>query len=438
MPTRDPARRLRRDPLREALAATILPNLDGTDPDASSVGLEVELLPVRVGGNGAPGGRVRLDELRYLLGDAYPDRLTFEPGGQLEISGACHVTSAAAIAEADEIGGHLAAALAPHGVALAGVGLDPWHHVDDVAQQLVAPRYPAMATYLARRGPAGAVMMRNTCALQVNLDTGSGSTFRERWLLAHLIAPLLTASFANSPSREATGPVNRRALTWQRLDPTRTGLLVDGPAAAAAEPLDVVERAVLRADVLLFRTSDGAVPGEPGFTFADWLERGHPTHGWPDHEDLRIHLSTIFHEVRPRGWLELRSIDALPPQWRSVPVTILTGLFYDPAARGAALAALQRILPRLPELLRLAATVGVAHSGLCAAAVETWSFGIEGARRAPLGAEDDRAIRRAERFLDHFTMRGRAPADDLRQLLRHDAADALAWLAEPVPTVAST
>ena len=46
-------------------------------------------------------------------------------------------------------------------------------------------------------------------------------------------------------------------------------------------------------------------------TFAEWIEDGHEL-GWPTLDDLDYHLTTLFPPVRPRGWLELRMIDALP------------------------------------------------------------------------------------------------------------------------------
>jgi glutamate--cysteine ligase len=47
-----------------------------------------------------------------------------------------------------------------------------------------------------------------------------------------------------------------------------------------------------------------------GMTFVDWLQRGHPL-GWPTEADLAEHLTTLFPPVRPRGWFEIRTIDAL-------------------------------------------------------------------------------------------------------------------------------
>jgi len=288
-----------------------------------------------------------------------------------------------------------------------------------------------MAAYFDRRGPYGAAMMRRTCALQVNLDLGSAADLPERWLVANLAAPLLCASFACSPG---PGAVSTRALAWQRLDPTRTGFprrLLDG---SGASPVEQLVEAAMAADVLLLRCPEGPwEPGRPGWTFQHWLRDGHPRLGRPTGDDLRYHLSTLFLEVRPRGFLELRGIDALPAPLRAVPVVLLSGLIEDPAARSAAAAALGRHLGALPELARRAATRGLSDPTLEALAAEVWPLALEGAGRLPPSYLDAGHLRLAADFLDGYTLRGRCPADELRAAVARGPAAALAWACEPVP-----
>jgi glutamate--cysteine ligase len=412
--------------------------------------------------------------------------VTFEPGGQVEHSTAPHRTAQAALADAGGFAAALATALGEAGIALVSCGFDPWHPPERIPQQLRAPRYPAMAAYFDQRGPHGAAMMRCSAALQLNLDLGTGEDERrERWLVANLAAPVALATFAASPG-PAPGVVSRRARAWQRLDPTRTGFprrLVDGSSADPVEqladtalhadvamvcrppqispgPVDnfggdpagivllelgmhpqprvdsAVDRLVDNADPVDGAPVDRWAPGRPGWTFADWVRDGHPAHGPPTADDLRYHLSTLFLEVRPRGHLELRSVDALPARLRPVPVVLLTGLLEDPGARAQARAVLERWRPRLPELWRRAAGAGVADPELCALAAEVWSFALEGARRLPPGYLPAAQVALAERFLDRLTLRGRCPADELRAALARGPAAALAWAREPAAVTA--
>ncbi|MGH8901421.1 MAG: glutamate-cysteine ligase family protein [Egibacteraceae bacterium] len=403
-------------------------------PDASvvgKVGVEAEAFPIRIDAAQHPVGRLGIDAVQAALDgiDLAPGKLTVEPGAQVEYATAVHATAADAVRALESAARALGRALSSHDVLLAAAGLDVWHPASSVPQQLGDPRYPAMAAYFARRGPQGHVMMCHTCSLQVNLDLGPPSVATERWLVANLAAPLVTATFACSP---VPGAVCGRALEWLALDPTRTGLprlLVAGVEDPVAHVVDLA----LRADVLLLRTPDGgAVPGVPGWTFGDWLREGHPEHGRPTVSDLAYHLTTLFPEVRARGFLEIRGADALPARWRSVPITLLTGLLYDDRARAEVWGVLERYRRRLPTLLRRAASVGVGDPELCALAVETWSLALAGARRLPDGYVRIIDLIRTEAFLDRFTLRGRCPSDELRERLIVGLAAALAWATEPV------
>ena len=397
-------------------------------PLAGAVGVESECFPIQVTAAGNPVGRVPMRTVAEALQrvEAPFGRFTVEPGAQLEHCTAVHPTASGAVRELERGLRTLAGALP--GAVLAGAGLDVWHEPSSVPMQLDQPRYRAMAAYLARRGPHGRTMMCHTCSLQVNLDLGPPTVTAERWLVANLAAPLVTATFACSP---VPGAVSGRALTWMGVDPTRTGvprLLVAG----VADPVTQVVELALRADVLLVRVAGGAEPGVPGWTFGDWLRHGHLDYGHPSAKDLRYHLTTLFPEVRPRGFLELRSVDALPSRWRAVPVTLLAGLMYDGRARGEVLGVLERHRRRLPQLLRRAAVTGVADPMLCALAVETWSLALAGARRLSTGYVAGVDLARAEAFLDRFTLRGRCPSDELRERLATSPASALAWATEPV------
>jgi len=449
-PLRDPEHV--RHVVAEACFPFELPEPRGSGP--GRVGLEIEAFPIHLPAVGTSTGRVPIDRLVQLLDELttgpFASRrtlpgspgylltsgssLSFEPGGQLEHSTLPHPSPAASLDEVEDVSRAVAAHLGRHRVALVSTGFDLWHH--HVPQQLTAPRYQAMAAYFTRRGPQGAAMMTQTCAFQVNLDLGHPGERDERWLVANLVAPVACATFASSPG---PGAVSARARTWQRLDPTRTGFptpLVDG---SSVDPVDQLTQAALAADVLLVRRTNATwEPGRPGWTFGDWLWHGHPRHGRPSVDDLRYHLTTLFLEVRPRGFLELRAIDALPARWRPVPVTLLAGLLEDPAARGQTRALLERHRSRLPRLWLRAATAGVADPELCALAVETWSLALAGAGRLPAGYLRPTDLRLAEAFLDRLTLRGRCPADELREALTRGPSEGLAWAAEPAEHAPST
>lgn len=429
MPTTDDQRRLRKVDVLDVVRAAAFPT---TAPDADAIGIEAEWFPVLDQGQQTrrllleePGG---VSELLAATSVPPSTRLQVEPGAQVEVATSPSASAMAALAHLDDAAQALSRSAAERDVILIAAGQDLWHD-EPPPQQSREPRYPAMDDYLARRGPAGAVMMRHTASLQINIDLGRRETAAERWAVSLLASPLSVATFAASPDLDGPG-VSRRARTWAAVDPTRTGIPRPFVAHPEWTPAEQLTKAALDADVMLVRDGSSAAPGVPGWTFRTWIDDGHPVHGWPTAADLRYHLTTLFHEVRPRGWLELRSVDALPPRWREAAVVLHAGLLLDRQARQRVLEVLEPQRPHLAELLAKAADRGVADPSLCALAVETWSFALDGAARLNGSVSAD-AIRRTERFLDEFTLRGRCPADALRDAHRQGPAVSRRLVTEP-------
>ena len=453
MPTADHREAISLDEARRQAGLLAFP-VPGDVTRLGGVGLEPELFPIITDTSGVPQGRLHLTcpggrgvvEIIDDLADEDPrigarvgrppgpveypvddgGRLTFEPGGQVEHSTAVYPGVGAAIDDVKDVIGRLRTAFADHQVALAAVGIDVWNDVTTVPQQLRAGRYTAQAAYYRQRGPWGAVMMRHTASLQINLDLGPEGVWQERWLMANLASPLLTASFASSPGDD--GVVCARARAWQELDPTRAGfprLLVEG---AGNDPRLEWGQAALDADVMLYRLSETHYePGCLGCNFREWILDGHPKWGWPTVEDLDYHVTTLFFEVRPRGFLELRAGEALPDRWRAAPVTVTAALFYDDVARAAGIELLEGHRSRLPELWRRAAADGVRDPEIRDLACRLWEIALEGARRLPEGYVGEEALATTGAFLEHFTARGRTPGDDLTELLEANPARALEW-----------
>lgn len=422
-------------------ASQPLPNVDAvvsavaelTWPDAprpDRIGLEVEAFPIVIGEAGAPGCRLALDgaggvaDTVARITDAdIRNRVTFEPGGQVEYSSRPAKDSSTVLDEVNHAWGLLSDAFAEGGAALASFGIDPWHQPDSVPQQLDACRYRAMDRHYAAIGPSGAEMMRNSCSLQVNLDSGQSSERIERWVAANLVAPLMAAVFSTSPG--SGGVTSRRARVWQSIDRTRTGL-PEWTTVDEVDPLADTLQRTLSADVMYVERDGECFQPGPGWTFADWLENGHPIVGPPSHADLVTHLSTLFHEVRARrGTLEIRSIDALPRRWWPVPVFLWQTVLYDPAVRSQTIDTLSGFASRLDQVWRVAATQGLTSPEVGAAADKVTRLAsdalscTDGVDLAQVGVVGD--------FFDRYTWRSRTPGDELGDFLSRGQAGALAW-----------
>lgn len=301
--------------------------------------------------------------------------------------------------------------LVEHALSCAGLrpGVDALDSLRQPQRTLDHPRYAAMQRYFDRLGPIGRVMMCSTSAIQVCVNAGlDGDGPRSavaRWRHLHRLLPVLIAMFANSPFRDGrpNGWVSNRQRVWRALDPQRTSPpRHDGDARAAWATY------ALDADVLCIRQNDAAASWDapPGLTMRDWL-RGHASRP-ADWDDLDYHLSTLFPPVRPRGFLEVRVIDAQAGDDWEVPVAMVAALVDD--VRAAAVAAeAYAALDELPDPMAAAS-----HGGLRSRPL------AEAARLCAKAAEEalphlgaDRATRdRVADFVNRYTAAGRMPADD--------------------------
>jgi glutamate--cysteine ligase len=362
---------------------------------AGGVGIELEWFPLP---NVAP------HQVAAMLPPALPgaSRVTFEPGGQLELSGPRHDGAGAACAAMQLDTATIRGTLAAHGVQLEGIGVDPRGARPRV---LDAPRYRAMEQYFDTRWPLGRTMMRNTAAIQINLDPGADAhDVERRWQLANDVGPTLAAAFANSPFDalgRATGWRSARLAVWAAIDPCRTRRpdpRDDGPATAYLEY-------ALAAPVMMIRMSEtqSLAVREP-FPFGRWLDDGHAL-GWPTLDDLTYHLTTLFPPVRPRGWFELRMIDALPDEWWPVAVAVTAALLDDPDAADAA----SRAVAPVRDAWTPAARDALGVPALREAAAACFAAALDAFGR--LGIEPD-LIATTEAYHDRYVARGRCPADD--------------------------
>ncbi|MFF3095413.1 ergothioneine biosynthesis glutamate--cysteine ligase EgtA [Streptomyces cyaneofuscatus] len=379
------------------------------------VGVELEWLIHDQGNPAVPVAQERLDgavaALRELPLSA---ALTFEPGGQLELSSQpagslmeCIGTTAADLAA-------VRASLGRDGLAPVGLGVDPWQTPH---RRLREPRYDAMEAALDRAGPSGRAMMCTSASVQVCLDAGEEEPgplgYGRRWQLTHLLGAVLVAAFANSPFRQGrpTGWKSTRQALWADLDPVRTLAPVGG-----LPPREAWAAHVLDTTVMCVRREEGPWDVPEGLTFREWIRTGAPRP--PVRADLDYHISTLFPPVRPRGHLELRMIDAQSGAdgWL-VPLAVATALYDDPEAAETVYRTVKPLAewagsaaaPRNP-LWTTAAREGLADPELRAAATVCFDTALTALDRmgATKAVQDTVAA-----FNDRYVARGRCPADDL-------------------------
>lgn len=242
-------------------------------------------------------------------GRGYAPFLTFEPGGQVELS---LPPAAGPVALGRQVRGHLAALradCAAAGLALHARPVDPRPEAE-VPLRLTTARYLAMQAHFDTIGPAGRTMMRRTASTQVCLDWWGGRRGVEQWRVLHLAAPFLAASFARS-----VGPGSRLA-TWLAVDPARTAF--DGRLLAGDDPV---------------RAYAAFAAGATAFV-----------------EEGAAHLTTLFPPVRPRGrYVEVRFADVQEDEGVASLATVLAALVHDDVVRAEVLRRLAAEAPRLGE-----------------------------------------------------------------------------------------
>lgn len=384
------------------------------------IGVEVEWLVHELRRPQLPVTPERLDAA-YAALRTVPLRsaLTTEPGGQLELSSPPATSLMECIGTVSADLDAVRSALAGHGLGLVGIGHDPWHPPRRFLRQ---PRYDAMEVALDRTGPAGRRMMCTSASVQVCLDAGYEEPgplgHGRRWWLAHQLGAVLLAAFANSPlaSGRPTGWRSTRQLAWMEIGAGRAG----GPALNG-DPRAAWARHVLDAPVMCVRREGGSWDVPDGLTFREWVRSKEPRA--PTREDLDYHITTLFPPVRPRGFLELRMIDAQPGDdgW-IVPLAVTAALFEDPEAAETAYRLVKPLAERslgspAPHnpLWTDAARDGLTDAELHETAVGCFTAALEALPR--IGATEQVTAAVAA-YLERYVREGRTPADDLLDRLR--------------------
>jgi glutamate--cysteine ligase len=270
------------------------------------------------------------------------EKITLEPGGQLELSGLPAKTAHEAGAE---VRGHLeelGRRSRPFGLRWLGVGFRPFGTREDISW-VPKRRYVVMREVLPLRGRLAHDMMKRTATVQANLDWADEADAARKFRVAMGVTSIVTALYACSPIVEGqdTGYQSYRARVWLETDPDRCGLL---PFAFDADrDHELFQRYTEWAlDVpMLFLYRDGyrRVDNLP---FRRFMSEGHAG----EHAtvaDWDLHLSTLFPEARLKHYLEVRGADAGPVENVLALPALWRGLLYDDAATDEAIALTQHL-----------------------------------------------------------------------------------------------
>ncbi|MCB1214757.1 MAG: hypothetical protein KDK66_04700 [Deltaproteobacteria bacterium] len=362
----------------------------------------------------------------YCLNLAQGGNITFEPGAQVEFSSAPARTLSSLIQRTEEVQQGLDKALGKAGIQLKQWGINPYQSVEEVGLHLRQGRYQAMDRFFKKLSPWGQRMMRLTCGVQVNLDFGcTQKELPRRYLASQLLAPFATAIFANAPFHAGSLVKEQsfRAKIWQGLDETRSGIDFFSLKKIAKDLkretcIQTYLDFALRARVVYIKPCNFYVP-DSDLSFSQWMEEGFLYQGakvYPSLEDFMLHLSLLFPEVRPRGFLELRSMDSQDRLYQYVPLMFWTSLLYEPQALEKVLKLLLPELDHLEEYLNQAA-FGLQETKLNKLSQALMQIALSAYPDLPKVYQDDSAYLIWKDFANQYTFAGKVPAQDLRSLL---------------------
>ena len=256
--------------------------------------------------------------------------ITLEPGLQIELSGEPLNSVHETCKEVNEYLDEIVEVCKKLNIGLIGNGFNPNATLEEIGR-LPKKRYHIMRAYMPTKGSHGLDMMHRTSGTQINLDYKSEDDFKIKTRVATCLIPIALSIFSNSPFKESklNHYLSYRSFIWQHTDPDRSGLInffmnedENSFERYVDFALDVPMYYVARND----KTLDAS--GEDFKHFLQGKLKKIPNIQ-PTLKDWEAHISTIFHEIRLKTYMEIRSADSC--SWSglcSIPA-FWTGLLYD-------------------------------------------------------------------------------------------------------------
>lgn len=283
-----------------------------------------------------PGSKLKRDPVEQVpTGVELPSggNFSLEPGGQIEFASRPVFRTDELAADVEE-GLNLLAKAAAGELVFLGTGTNP---LSEPNHPLLLPkeRYLVMTRYFnAIPGGRGVHMMRHTGTVQPNLDIPGGD---EEWQdavnLAFVLTPFVRHLFANSAWFQGarSKSYSERQSIWPAVDASRT-LIPPGVPFAPDIPCAYAQWAKAASVFYVsgLPVEEQPLPGE--LSFATWLQQGYKGHK-PTVKEWELHLGTLFPDLRLRGFLEIRSVDAQPFEHMLAPVAFFSGLLQHGRAR---------------------------------------------------------------------------------------------------------
>ena len=251
--------------------------------------------------------------------------ISLEPGNQIELSGDKLSNIHEVCSESYDFQNQLDQICKEIGLKTMSIGYDPITKLNN-APKNPKQRYKLMTKEMPKGGKLSLNMMYQTSGTQINLDYLSEDDFKKKFKIISYLTPISIAIFANSTILEnkPSGYLSYRSKVWQNT--SRGGL-----PKIFLENMDFEKYADFAINFpLLFIYKNNDHKNLNNKTFGDFMKGSlsEVNNHLPTFEDLELHLSTIFTEIRLKKYIEMRSLDACEWDCHCGGPAFYTGLIY--------------------------------------------------------------------------------------------------------------
>ena len=265
-------------------------------------------------------GWIEINENSNIIGlSKNGQSITLEPGNQIELAGALCKNIHEVCSESFIFQEQLKEAVEKYSLKTLSVGYDPITDLNDVPNN-PKKRYNIMTEEMPKNGELSLHMMYQTCGTQINLDYSSESDFKKKFKVISFLTPLTIALFANSAlkNNKPSGFLSYRSKVWQST--SRGGL-----PKFFLEDMTFEKYCDFALNFpLLFIYKNNKYLPPNGKRLLDIANED-----TTNLDDLKLHLSTIFTELRLKSYIELRSIDACEWDCHCAAPAFFTGIIYE-------------------------------------------------------------------------------------------------------------
>ena len=251
--------------------------------------------------------------------------ISLEPGNQIELSGDKLSNIHEVCSESYDFQNQLDQICKEIGLKTMSIGYDPITKLSNTPNN-PKQRYKLMTKEMPKGGKLSLNMMYQTSGTQINLDYLSEDDFKKKFKIISYLTPISIAIFANSTILEnkPSGYLSYRSKVWQNT--SRGGL-----PKIFLENMDFEKYADFAINFpLLFIYKNNDHKNLNNKTFGDFMKGSlsEINNHLPTFEDLELHLSTIFTEIRLKKYIEMRSLDACEWDCHCAGPAFYTGLIY--------------------------------------------------------------------------------------------------------------